>query len=81
MIYVLTSEHGSMVVFLALAYFRSQELKVSCFHRHSGISMVSVVATTVGQTTVDKQQCVCFELNAGNSNAGGRKDSNLKLYD
>jgi hypothetical protein len=32
--------------------------------------MVSV-ATTVGQTTVDKQ-CVRFKLNAGKLNAGGR---------
>jgi hypothetical protein len=41
--------------------------------------MVSV-ATTVGQTTVDKQ-CVRFKLNAGKLNAGGTKDSNLKLCD
>ncbi len=68
--YVLTSEHGTMVVFLALAYFRTQELKV-CFHRNSGLSIVCV-ATTVGRTTVDKQ-CVRFTLNAGKLNAGGEK--------
>jgi hypothetical protein len=72
------SEHGSMVVFLALTYFRTQELKV-CFHRHSGISIAGV-ATTVGRTTVDKQ-CVRFKVNAGKLNAGGRKNSNLKLCD
>jgi hypothetical protein len=56
--YTVTSEHVSMVVLLALPYyFRAQELKV-CFHRHTGISMVSV-ATTVGQTTVDKQGVRC----------------------
>jgi hypothetical protein len=68
--YVLTSEHGTMVVFLALAYFRAQELKV-CFHRNSGLSIVCV-ATTVGRTTVDIQ-CVSFTLNAGKLNAGGEK--------